>query len=360
MFSGMIAVLLDIAAFTASVCFLIKYERALGQEYSRKIFQIWNGLLLTIIPVFCRKSDYGIFVLFCCVLLLLWSALKFHFRTKADTKQFLYLASKSEVYEEPFFLSAVIVLMLYTKLEPFFYMVPVLILTICNSVSRIIGEEYGKILLNQENEKRKTLLEFFAFWSSSYLILLAAFLCYDQVIRTDSILAASLFSVSLAVAELVSMSGLANLIVPIMAYLYLRVYEGNKLVFTVQGLVGIMLVLMILLVLVLAVKEKVTPLLLALLGNCCLISFLCCGQRYMLLVMIIWHLMFLTVPFVSGKKQRAQLFDFGECQVLVLISLMAVQAGMNESYAMIALLICFGICFLVKRAIVQRGKVYEM
>lgn len=360
MFSGIMVFFTNIILVVLIMCLEKKHEKSIDFRYERKLFGIANGLVLVIEPVICRKSDYNMVVLFCFVLMILRILLRVCFEKRIQESGVFYGALKSEFNEELWLLAAAALLAVSTKLEPFFYMMPLLITLFSGSGSKIVGSQYGTICLNRMDEKRKTLLEFFTFCCSCYLILLGFFLCYDHFIKTDSILAAFLFSGSLAVAHLVSMSGMENFIVPLSAYLYLQVYADGRLKLTLWGAVSIMIVLAMLFMLVLTSRQKVTPLSIVLLSNVCFISFLCGGLYYMLLVMIIWYFMFLASAFVSGKKQRAQLSDFEEFQVMVLISLMAVQNGISKSCGMNSLLVCFSICLLIKRAIIQRGKVYEM
>lgn len=327
MFSGEITILIFSVVLVISVFFIKKYENEISHRYTRKVFHVINGTMLSISPFICRKEDYMAIILVGFLFILLLGIFRIRSKKKMGLCSMLYTTSGFESYGELLFPIAVIILTVYTKLDPFYYVIPILIITFSDTCSAIVGREYGKVYLNRGEETRKTLLGFFAFMGSCFVILMAGFWHYNGEISSDSVIASILFSFSLAVLEATSISGTDNINVPLTAYLYLLIYMKER------NLNSVILIIIfgtiILVILAVLLHRKVTPLTVALLGNSCLISFLYSGVNYMLFVLCLELSVFMVLFVLQKRKSMVQLFDFEKFQIFVPLSLMAISAGMK-------------------------------
>ncbi|HEX5007799.1 MAG TPA: hypothetical protein VFV70_11835 [Hyphomonadaceae bacterium] len=111
------------------------------------------------------------------------------------------------------------------------YIVPILILTLCDAASALVGSRYGRRLFRVE-EGSKSVEGVVVFVVTAWLVSLMAFLLLTSVGRSEVILLAFITAAFAALLEAASWRGLDNLFIPLGLYFLL----ANLMHFGVPGL----------------------------------------------------------------------------------------------------------------------------
>jgi phytol kinase len=125
---------------------------------------------------------------------------------------------------ELYFPLAVAVIFCFTRNEPpLLFVIPILILTLADSICAIVGGRYGTIRLPRS---RKTLEGSAAFAVVAFLCVHAPLLLWSDVGRAQTLLIAAAVALFATTLEAAASRGLDNLIVPIGSYALLRALSG--------------------------------------------------------------------------------------------------------------------------------------
>jgi phytol kinase len=117
---------------------------------------------------------------------------------------------------------------------PVLYILPILILTLCDAASAVIGSRYGRRVFRIE-EGSKSVEGVVVFFVTAWLVSLATFLMLTDIGRGEVILLAFITAVFGALLEAASWRGLDNLFIPLGLYFLL----SNLLYLGVLGLAEI-------------------------------------------------------------------------------------------------------------------------
>ncbi|MDP3737621.1 MAG: hypothetical protein Q8R02_09540 [Hyphomonadaceae bacterium] len=134
---------------------------------------------------------------------------------------------------------------------PVLYMLPILILTLCDAASAIVGSRYGKRVFRIE-EGSKSVEGVVVFAVTAWLISLIAFLLFTNIGRAEIVLLAFITAVFGALLEAASWRGLDNLFIPLGIYFLL----ANLLYLGVVGLAVIAGLFLLLLLVLLYVARR--------------------------------------------------------------------------------------------------------
>lgn len=114
---------------------------------------------------------------------------------------------------------------------PVLYILPILILTLCDAASAIVGSRYGRRVFQVE-EGKKSIEGVVVFFMTAWLISLIAILLLTDIGRSEAILLAFITAAFGALLEAASWRGLDNLFIPLGLYFLL----ANLLYLGVLGL----------------------------------------------------------------------------------------------------------------------------
>lgn len=103
---------------------------------------------------------------------------------------------------------------------PVLYVLPILILTLCDAASAIVGSRYGRRTFQIE-EGRKSIEGVIVFATTAWLISLIAFLLLTDIDREEAVLLSFTTAVFGALLEAASWRGLDNLFIPLGLYFLL-------------------------------------------------------------------------------------------------------------------------------------------
>ena len=123
------------------------------------------------------------------------------------------------------------------------YILPILILTLCDAASALIGSRYGRRVFQIE-EGKKSVEGVVVFAVTAWLLSLIAFLLLTDIGRGEAILLAFITAVFGALLEAASWRGLDNLFIPLGLYFLLSnlIYAGAS---GLSALAGVFLLLLI-------------------------------------------------------------------------------------------------------------------
>ncbi len=123
------------------------------------------------------------------------------------------------------------------------YILPILILTLCDAASALIGSRYGRRVFQIE-EGKKSVEGVVVFAVTAWLLSLIAFLLLTDIGRGEAVLLAFITAVFGALLEAASWRGLDNLFIPLGLYFLLSnlIYAGAS---GLSALAGVFLLLLI-------------------------------------------------------------------------------------------------------------------
>jgi len=126
---------------------------------------------------------------------------------------------------------------------PVLYMLPILILTLCDAASALIGSRYGRRVFQIE-EGKKSVEGVVVFAVTAWLLSLIAFLLMTDIGRGEAVLLSFITAVFGALLEAASWRGLDNLFIPLGLYFLLAnlLYTGAGGLAALAGLFLLLLV----------------------------------------------------------------------------------------------------------------------
>jgi len=130
------------------------------------------------------------------------------------------------------------------------YVLPILVLTLCDAASALVGSRYGRRLFDVEDGK-KSVEGVVAFAMTAWLLSLIAYLMLTDIGRGEAVLLAFITAVFGALVEAASWRGLDNLFIPLGLYFLL----SNLLYMGAGGLAALATVFLLLLIALLLVAR---------------------------------------------------------------------------------------------------------
>lgn len=132
-------------------------------------------------------------------------------------------AVNRESFGEIYFPIAVALLFVLAKGDPILFGIPILILTLADALAALIGLRYGQVHYTT-GEGKKSAEGSLAFFLVAFLSVHIPLLLYTDTGRTETLLIALILGVLLAVFEAIAWRGLDNLLIPLGAFVLLKVY----------------------------------------------------------------------------------------------------------------------------------------
>jgi len=124
---------------------------------------------------------------------------------------------------EIYFPVAVALLFVLAKGDPILFGVPILILTLADALAALIGMRYGQVRYTT-GEGEKSAEGSIAFFLVAFLSVHVPLLLFTETGRAETLLIAAILGVLLALFEAIAWRGLDNLLVPLGAFVLLKVY----------------------------------------------------------------------------------------------------------------------------------------
>ncbi len=141
---------------------------------------------------------------------------------------------------------AIFICFLYANLLglPWFYVISILILALCDAIAALIGKRYGKSEYIVEVGTKKTLEGSIAFFVSSFLVVHLILLLTTRFDRLDCVLIGVLISIIVSVFEGVSLKGADNLFIPL-SVLFILSRNTNPNTFELSVQIGVLILFLI-------------------------------------------------------------------------------------------------------------------
>lgn len=191
-------------------------------ELQRKAVHIGMGLSVLPLPwLFDRTWPVVVLALLAVGALL---SLRWHPRLRSDLGSVLggvQRVSLGEIY----FPISVALLFAISHEEPFFYIIPIAILTLADAVAALIGVRYGTVQY-LTSDGSKSVEGSVAFFFVTFMTVLVPVLLLTQIDRVVSLLLALIIAFLVMMLEGIAWRGLDNLFIPIGAYAFLHHYVG--------------------------------------------------------------------------------------------------------------------------------------
>lgn len=215
--TGIALVLALLGALMLSVYLL---RRRLSPEMSRKTVHIGMGLTCLAFP--WLFADYWPVILLAGLSIALLIAVRWAPRLNRRFGKVLGGVERIS-FGEIYFPIAVAAVFVWSRHQPLLYVVPILLLTLADSCSALIGQSYGKFKYSTLSGKKS--------WEGSLTFFMVAFLCvhvpvllFSDIGRAESLLIATMLALLLMLAEAASWRGLDNLFIPLAACGLLQEY----------------------------------------------------------------------------------------------------------------------------------------
>lgn len=197
----------------------------LKPETKRKIFHICMGLTVLTFPYIFTSGLSVVVLLILAIgflLTLKYTNLK---HTLGKPLYDVNRKSSGEIY----FTVAVFLIYFLSKGNPILYCVPILVLTFADSVAAIIGKNYAKKTISQQNEDAKSIEGSFMFFIVAFLLVLIPLLLFTNVGRAETLLIAAIVGLNVSMIEMISHSGNDNLLIPLTTYAFLSSLIGQSI-----------------------------------------------------------------------------------------------------------------------------------
>ena len=196
---------------------LFEKKVKLNAETKRKLFHITMGLTMLTFP-YIFNSSISVAILGIIAILILYF-LK-NTKLKQTIGTVLY-GVKRESMGEIFFVISIFLIFYLSKGDKILYSIPILILTFADSMAALIGKNYAKKNLSQQNEDAKSLEGSFMFFMVAFMATLVPLLLFTQVGREETLIIATIVGFNVAMIEMISHTGNDNLLIPLTSYAFL-------------------------------------------------------------------------------------------------------------------------------------------
>ncbi len=197
----------------------------LKPETARKLFHIGGGLTTLTFP-WLFQSVWPV-VSLTAVTIPTLLALKYVRGLKRGLGAVLYNIDRVS-FGEVYFPLSVCLLFVVAHREPLLYCVPIVILTLADTVAALIGVRYGQMRYAAV-EGHKSAEGSTAFFAVAFVSVLVPLLVFTDVGRVETLLIAAILGLLVMMAEAIAWRGLDNLFIPLTGYLLLRTLAGRSL-----------------------------------------------------------------------------------------------------------------------------------
>jgi phytol kinase len=137
-------------------------------------------------------------------------------------------------------------LTLFARGDKLLYVIPILILTLADTIAALVGIVYGKVRYIT-SDGLKSAEGSIAFFSIAFLSVHVPLLLFTSVGRLQSLLIAALIGILSMLIEAICAIGLDNLLIPVGAFAFLRLYEHASIESLVIRLAAIFILVIFLL-----------------------------------------------------------------------------------------------------------------
>lgn len=209
-----ILLILILLVFDLLVISIIDKVKKLEGEVKRKLFHITMGISMLTLP-YIFSSIYSVALL---AMLAIASLLIIkHSKLKNSIGSVLYSVDR-ESWGEIFFVISVLSIFYLSKGNKVLYNIPILILTLADSVAALIGKRYGKNDISYNNEDSKSIEGSFMFFMTAFMITIVNLLLFTTVDREETLIISIIIGLNVALIEMISHSGNDNLLIPLTSY----------------------------------------------------------------------------------------------------------------------------------------------
>ncbi len=195
----------------------IEKKIKINGELKRKTFHITMGISMLILP-YIFSSIYSVAILAILAIAILIVLKKTKLKNSLGT---VIYSVERESWGEIFFVISVFAIFYLSKGDKILYSIPILILTLADSVAALIGKNYGKKDISYMNEDSKSIEGSFMFFMTAFIITLVPLLLYTNVGREETLIISAIIGFNVALMEMVSHSGNDNLLIPLTSYAFL-------------------------------------------------------------------------------------------------------------------------------------------
>lgn len=228
---------------------LVRTYVEIPQEASRKIVHVVMGLITVSFPwVFHHELPVQLLAVSSGLMLLLMKKISSGRRWDS-----VLCARGRKTYGEIVFPIAVALLFTVTHGQPILYCIPILILTLADTISALVGMTYGKRRYHTA-DGCKTLEGSLMFFLVSFLSAHIPLLLCTSIGRAEALLVSLILGIIATLFEAIAWRGLDNLFIPMGAYLVLKTH----LLLSTDVLTSRLLVIIGLLIAVLVLKRRTT------------------------------------------------------------------------------------------------------
>jgi Dolichol kinase len=190
----------------------------LSAEVSRKIIHITMGCTALSFPyVFEKRQSVVILGLIAIGAMLL---LRLHKGIRKNVGSSLFDIKRKSFGELYYIASIIIVFVLHQSVVE--YLIPILVLTFADSVAALVGTNYGKNNLANEQEDKKSSEGSVMFFVTAFLCTLVPLQLMTEVGRAEVLVISFLIGLLAAMIEAVSRNGNDNFLLPLLVYSFLR------------------------------------------------------------------------------------------------------------------------------------------
>lgn len=196
---------------------LIEKKTNISGELKRKTFHITMGLSMLTFP-YIFSSIYSVAILAFVAIIVLTILKKSKLKNTLGT---VIYSVERESWGEIFFVISVFAIFYLSKGDKILYSIPILILTLADSVAALVGKNYGKKDISYMNEDTKSIEGSFMFFMTAFMITLVPLLLYTNVGREETLIISSIIGFNVSLMEMVSHSGNDNLLIPLTSYAFL-------------------------------------------------------------------------------------------------------------------------------------------
>jgi len=260
-------------------------------EFSRKAVHFLAGCLSLSLPYMLR-SHWAVLVLTS------GSALILFLSERSGILRSVHNVGR-RTYGVIYFPAAVYLLFLLSHDRPVLYTIPVLVMTVSDTMAALIGGRYGSIRFEVE-ENTKSLEGSTVFFFVTFLCIHLSLLLMTGIERLDSVMIAFVIALLVTGFEAISVTGSDNIFVPLGTYYILAKMTGNTRADT-AGQIGILLI-MIAVTVVISMKSRIfktSGLIGMILVNYAAWSL--CGALWVLPLLLAQIMLYLLVRFFAGR-----------------------------------------------------------
>jgi phytol kinase len=187
-------------------------------ELVRKLFHIGGGVIGLSMP--WLFDDVAPVLVLGAIVTVALVALRLVPQLRSGFGQVLFGVQR-ETIGELCYIASMCLLFWLTGRDKLLYSVPLLILTFADTFAALIGEQYGKLLLNMSGD-RKSYEGAIAFFLTAFFCVHVPVLLWAGTPRLESLLIGVDLSILAMMAEAAAWWGLDNLIIPVWGYMLLK------------------------------------------------------------------------------------------------------------------------------------------